>query len=300
MTSHNNDKKADSAETTATRRDLLAGAAASVLVRAGSGQTDREMTPTERALADSSIAHANCAIPPGPSASDRATINGFLAEPHRKGKRAGVIVIHEIFGVTDHIKSIACRFAEAGYTAVAPDFFSRKGAPPDAAGGFQPLMEFVNRIPDKQVLGDIDSAAAYLNSLSNSSGRIGVAGFCYGGRFAMLSAAECPLVNAAAAWYGRIAAGGGDQKMAPLDVVASMHAPLIGHFGAEDTSIPVADVGRLRDALKAAHKSFELYEYAGAGHAFNNDTRPMYRPEAAHLSWERTLHWFARWLRSAA
>ncbi len=222
----------------------------------------------------------------------------FVAQPKSETKRGTVLVIQEIFGLTDHIKDVACRYAQAGYTAIAPDFFSREGAPPDVAGGFEPLREFVGKIPDAQVMGDLDSAATYARSLPASNGKVGVVGYCWGGRFAMLYAAHAPDLNAAVAYYGRISGQPTPkQPVYPLDVADKINAPLLGAFGAEDAGIPPSEVARLRDALSAAHKTAELYVYEGAGHAFNNDTRPAYRPEAAQLAYQRSLDWFTEYIK---
>jgi carboxymethylenebutenolidase len=226
-------------------------------------------------------------------------VSGFLAEPHGTHKRGGVIVIHEIFGLTDHIKDVTCRLARAGYTALAPDLFTREGTPPDMAKGFAPLMAFVGKISDRQILGDLKSAVAYLRHYPHSNGKVGSVGFCWGGRFSMLLAADSPELNAAVAYYGRISGKPTENQFEyPLDIAGRMHAPLLGNFGALDTGIPPSEVDKLRQAMKEHHKTSELYEYAGAGHAFNNDTRESYNAEAAQLAWKRTLAWYAKYLKS--
>jgi carboxymethylenebutenolidase len=223
---------------------------------------------------------------------------GFLARPKGDNRRGGVIVIHEIFGLTDHIKDVACRFAQAGYDALAPDLFTREGTPPPLSGGFEPLREFVGKVPDSQILGDLQGAIAYLRRLPTSNGKVGSVGFCWGGRISMLLDAAAPDLNAAVAYYGRISGNPTpNQPTHPIDVVEEMHAPLLGHFGAEDAGIPPAEADKLRDALKAHDKVAEIYVYEHAGHAFNNDTREHYRPEAAKLALQRTLDGFARYLK---
>ena len=133
--------------------------------------------------------------------------------------------------------------------------------------------------------------------MEHSNGKVGIVGFCWGGRVAMLYDAHAPTLNAAIAYYGRIVGPTSpNQPQHPLALVAQMNAPLLGHFGAEDTSITPDHAAQLRDALEAAHKTAEIYVYDNAGHAFNNDTRESYRPEAAELSFQRSLDWFARYI----
>ena len=226
-----------------------------------------------------------------------AQVKAFLASPKTNHKRGGVIVVHEIFGLTDHIKSVAVRLAEAGYDAIAVDFFTNSGPLPDYKTDFKPLAEYVGKIPDSQIVSDTAGAAKTLRALPHSNGKVGIIGFCWGGRISMLYDAAAPDLNAAVAYYGRISGEKtANQPEYPIDVAAKMNAPLLGAFGAEDKGIPPTEVKKLEDALKAAHKTAELHEYEKAGHAFNNDTRESYRPEAAKLAWKRTLDWYHKYL----
>lgn len=274
------------------------GASAAVAAAASAGALGQDKTPG--ALNDSSLAHENVTFKSG---SD--TIEGFLCRPKGEGRRPSVIVVQEIFGVNDHIRDIACRLARAGYIGLAVNFFTREGKPPEGFG--PPLMEFVGRIADEQVLQDIRSASAYLRSRSDCTGKIGLVGFCWGGYFAMLAAAmpagadgKMPL-DASVAYYGRIrlAPNADRQKKphAPIEVVEKVRTPLLGHFGALDRGIPVEDVQAYQDELKKRGAVAEIHIYEGANHAFNNDTREMYHAEAAKLAWQRTLDWYARHLK---
>ena len=226
-----------------------------------------------------------------------ANVKAFLASPKTNHKRGGVIVVHEIFGLTDHIKSVAARLAEAGYDAIAVDFFSNAGQLPDIKGDFKPLMEYVTKIPDAQIMQDAEGAMKYLRGLPHSNGKVGIVGFCWGGRVSMLFDADAPDLNAAVAYYGRISGEKtANQPIYPIDVADKMTAPLLGAFGAEDKGIPPSEVDKLRVALKMAHKTADLHEYEKAGHAFNNDTRESYRADAAKLAWKRTLDWYKKYL----
>ncbi len=225
------------------------------------------------------------------------TVKAFLAAPKTNHRRGGVIVVHEIFGLSEHIKSVAVKLAEAGYDAIAVDFFSNAGPLPDTKGDFKPLMEYVSAISDSQILQDAADAAKTLRALPHSNGKVGIVGFCWGGRVSMLAAAETPHLNAAVAYYGRISGEKTThQPLYPIDVADKINAPLLGNFGAEDKGIPPSEVAKLGAALKAAHKTAELHEYDKAGHAFNNDTRESYRPDAAKLAWKRTLDWYHKYL----
>jgi carboxymethylenebutenolidase len=224
-------------------------------------------------------------------------IEAFYCRPKGEGKRGSVIVIQEIFGLNDHIREIACRVAKAGFNGLAVNFFTREGKPPE---GFGPeLMKFVGDISDAQVLGDITAATKYLRTKHESNEKVGTVGFCWGGRISMLAAAEVPHLNAAVAYYGRIrqATKTDKQPAGPIDVVGKIHAPLLGNFGALDRGIPAADVEALKEELKKHNKTAELYEYEGANHAFNNDTRESYNAEAAKLAWQRTLEWNDKYLK---
>jgi carboxymethylenebutenolidase len=226
-------------------------------------------------------------------------VQAFLATPTTEGKRGAVLVIHEIFGLTDHIKDVACRLAQAGYDALAVNMFTREGEPPSLSGGFEPLRAFVGSIPDSQIMSDLDAGAAYLQSRPGSNGKVGIVGFCWGGRVSMLFAAQARHLDAAVAYYGRInSAPTENQPASPMDLAEKMHAPLMGHFGGEDQGIPESDVHALQSTLEQYGKTAEIYVYPGAGHAFNNDTRPSYHAETAAVAWQRTLEWFRKYLAS--
>jgi carboxymethylenebutenolidase len=281
------------------RRALLekTGLVAAATVAALSGAEAQDATKAH-ALDDPNLEKKDITFDSKTEDGITATIKAFLATPKGRGKRGSVIVVHEIFGLNDHIKDVACRFAQAGYNALAINLFTREGEPPSAQGGFAPLMQFVGKIADAQVVADLKAAMKMLRARRDSNKKCGVVGFCWGGRVSMVLDGYAEELDAAVAYYGRIVGQKSDtQPLHALDLVDKMKAPLLGHFGGLDTGIPVADVEKLQAALKEKGKTVEIHIYEKAGHAFNNDTRPSYQKESAELAWKRTLEWYAKYLK---
>ena len=159
------------------------------------------------------------------------------------------------------------------------------------------MMEFVGKIPDSQLVGDLEALCIYLKQHPHSNKKVGIVGFCWGGRVSMITNGVSDKVDASVAYYGRVSgAKTVNQPAHPFDLAAKMHAPLLAHFGAKDQSIPPSEANKLREALLNAHKVSEVFVYEKAGHAFNNDTRESYEPESAKLAWSRTLAWFKKYL----
>jgi len=220
----------------------------------------------------------------------------YRAMPAGKGKLPVVLVVSEIFGVHEHIADVARRFARQGYLAIAPELFVRQGDA-GAYGEVAKLVdEVVSKAPDAQVMADLDACVAWAGANGGDVGRLGVTGFCWGGRITWLYAAHAPGVKAGVAWYGKLAPGATAlQPLQPVDVAARLHAPVLGLYGAVDTSIPLADVERMKAALatgNAQAKRSEFVVYPDAPHAFHADYRPSYRKEAAEDGWKRCLAWF--------
>lgn len=221
----------------------------------------------------------------------------LLAQPVAGSNRGSVIVIHEIFGLTNHIQDVACRFALAGYNVLAPNLFYLAGDPPSLSGGFGPLMEYARSIADAQVISDVAACASYLTNMDTSNGKAGAVGFCWGGRVCLLVAAQLPDLNASVAYYGRVKGDiSENHPKTPMDLVHSMTVPLMGHFGEIDGGIPVKDVEELKQTLLEDGRETEMYVYPEVGHAFNNDTREPYNEAAANLAMTRTLQWFEKYL----
>jgi carboxymethylenebutenolidase len=222
----------------------------------------------------------------------------YRAAPAGKREAPLVLVVSEIFGVHEHIADVARRFAKAGYFALAPELFARQGDPAMYGEVSKLVAEVVSQAPDAQVMQDLDACVAWARTQGASADRVGITGFCWGGRIVWLYAAHQPALRAAVAWYGRI---DGErtplQPTYPIDVAATLKAPVLGLYGGQDPAIPLAQVERMRKALagapSAAARASRMHVYADAPHAFHADYRPSYRAEAARDGWQRTLKWFA-------
>lgn len=287
------------------RRTFLGRAGSAAALGAVSAAAEAQDTKKISALDDPHIEKLEVTFPSKTKDGKTADMKAFLAAPIpppnvRWKPRGAVIVVHEIFGLNPHIRDVAARLAQAGYIALAPDLFTREGTPPKVEGSnFAPVMEFVGKVTDAQIMEDLKAGIASLQKRKDANHKVGVVGFCWGGRVSMLSAANIPELKAAVAFYGRITGKPSDnQPLHPLDVAAKMTVPLLGNFGEKDGGIPVTDVDKLRDTLKERKHPAELYVYEGAGHAFHNDTRESYRKEAAELAWKRTLGWFEKYLQA--
>lgn len=262
-------------------------------------------TPGEGfAPAASSIASTTVLTP------DDAIVSGETSIPsqgdnmpayHARPKNADgplpvVIVVQEIFGVHEHIRDLCRRLALEGYLAIAPELYFRQGEPGDFADIPTLLSGLVSKVPDNQVLGDLDHVASWASRNGGDAHRLMVTGFCWGGRIAWLYAAHNPQLKAAVAWYGKLV---GDKTLNsphhPVDIAVNLNAPVLGLYGGQDTGISLESVETMRQALRAANANAEIIVYPEAGHAFNADYRPSYHEESAKDGWERMLAWFKRY-----
>jgi carboxymethylenebutenolidase len=220
----------------------------------------------------------------------------YRAMPARGGPFPVVLVVQEIFGVHEHIRDVCRRFAKAGYLALAPELFARQGDVSRMTDVREIVANVVPRVPDAQVLADLDAAVAWAAASGRGdTARLAVTGFCWGGRIVWLYAAHSPRLKAGAAWYGRL--GGATDPLHPrhpLDVAGELKAPVLGLYGGADTGIPSDSVEQMRAALRAAGSASEIVVYAGAPHGFHADYRESYRAEPAEDGWKRTLAWFAK------
>ena len=221
-------------------------------------------------------------------------IPAYRAMPASGGPFPTVLVVHEIFGVHEHIKDICRRLAKLGYFAVAPLLYSREGDVASMSDTQQIIAKVVAKVPDNQVASDLDATVAWAKSTGKAdTTKLGITGFCWGGREVWLYAAHNPSVKAGVAWYGPLQLPPSDLRPKnPVDVVQLINVPVLGLYGGKDIGIPVAQIEQMRAALKAVGKSSEIVIYLDAGHGFNADYRPSYNPQAATDGWKRMQAWF--------
>ncbi|MFN4004746.1 MAG: dienelactone hydrolase family protein [Hylemonella sp.] len=219
----------------------------------------------------------------------------YRAMPAGKTRLPVVLVLSEIFGVHEYIADITHRFAREGYLAIAPELFVRQGDAQSYGEMAKLIAEVISKVPDAQVAGDLDATVAWAGAHGGDPDRVGVTGFCWGGRQTWLYAAHQPRIKAAVAWYGRLE---GERTALtprhPIDVAAQLHAPVLGLYGEADTGIPLASVERMKAALAAGNaqaRASQFVLYKDAPHAFHADYRPSYRQQAAQDGWQRCLAW---------
>jgi carboxymethylenebutenolidase len=227
------------------------------------------------------------------------TVNGqavpvYRAQPAGKTGLPVVLVISEIFGVHEHIADVARRFAKQGYLALAPDLFVRQGDAVHQPTQADLMKNIIAKTPDNEVLGDLDATVAWAKANGGNTDKLGITGFCWGGRITWLYTAHNPNVKAGVAWYGRVLG----EKTAinpehPIDLAAKIKAPVLGLYGAKDTGIPVESLEKMKAALAAAgNTKCTFVVYPNSGHAFHADYRPSYNEADAKDGYARALAWF--------
>jgi carboxymethylenebutenolidase len=223
-------------------------------------------------------------------------VPAYVARPAGKTNLPVVLVIQEIFGVHEYIADTARRFAKAGYMAIAPELFARQGDPTKYNAMADLIREVVSKVPDGQVMADLDGVVAWAGKNGGDAGKLAITGFCWGGRITWLYAAHSKNVKAGVAWYGRLVGQASElNPKHPVDVVSSINGPVLGLYGGADTGIPLDTVERMKTSLKdgsAAAKKSEFVVYEGAPHAFHADYRPSFRAEPAADGWKRCVDWF--------
>jgi carboxymethylenebutenolidase len=220
-------------------------------------------------------------------------IPAYRARPERGSAFPVILVVQEIFGVHEHIKDICRRLAKVGYLAIAPELYARQGDVSKLTD-INEIRTVVSKVSDAQVLADLDATVAWAKESGEGNVlRLGITGFCWGGRIVWLYAAHQRQLKAGVAWYGRlVGTPSALQPKHPIDVVSSLKAPVLGLYGAEDQGIPFETVEQMTAALRAAGGPSEIVVYPNAGHAFYADYRPSYRKEAAEDGWRRLQEWF--------
>ncbi len=227
-------------------------------------------------------------------------IPAYRAMPDKKGKKFPVVlVVQEIFGVHEHIKDVCRRFAKLGFMAIAPELYARQGDV-SKLKDFKDISKIVSKVPDSQVMSDLDAAVEYANkSGSGKTKNLGITGFCWGGRIVWLYSAHNPKVKAGAAWYGRLvnapnAAKNDLQPNMPIDFAESLKVPVIGFYGGLDTGIPQTSVEEMKKALAKGKSKSEINVYPNAKHGFHADYRDSYKKDDAEDAWKKLQEWFKK------
>jgi carboxymethylenebutenolidase len=219
----------------------------------------------------------------------------YRAMPSSGGPFPVILVVHEIFGVHEHIKDVCRRLAKQGLMAIAPDLYARQGDVsklPD----WQEIMKIVTKVPDQQVMADLDAAVAWAKTTGKAAdAKLSITGFCWGGRIVWMYSASNPKLKAGVAWYGSLSGPANEQRPKhPIDVAASLKAPVLGLYASLDGGIPVAHVEMMRRELRGAKSASEIVVFDGAQHGFHADYRPTYKKDAAEDAWKKLGEWLKK------
>jgi carboxymethylenebutenolidase len=221
------------------------------------------------------------------------TIPAYRAQPAIGSNFPVILVVQEIFGVHAYIQDVCRRLAKLGYLAIAPEMFYRQGDVSKLTDIAQ-IRQIVNKVPDAQVLSDLDATVAWAaKSANGNTQKLAITGFCWGGRITWLYAAHNYNVKAGVAWYGRLV--GESTPLTPkhpVDIAQKLHAPVLGLYGGKDTGISLDTVEQMRDRLTGCSTNSEIIVYPEAPHAFHADYRPSYRQTEAEDGWQRLQDWF--------
>jgi carboxymethylenebutenolidase len=229
---------------------------------------------------------------------DGKEMDAYRAMPASGTGFGTILVVQEIWGVHAHIADMCRRFAKVGYYAIAPELYFRQGDPKVIPDTQALIRDIVAKVPDEQVMNDLDSTVAFVKGEGKAdTAKLGITGFCWGGRIVWLYDAHNPAVKAGVAWYGPLARDATPlSPKHPVDIAKDLHGPVLGLYGAADTGISLESVEKMRAALKAAGTpaatKSEIITYPDTPHAFNADYRPSYRKEPAEDGWKRALAWF--------
>jgi len=270
------------------RRDFiwsaLGASAALALAQSASGQT---------VVTDSKgIVASDISIP-----TATGNLRGYRAMPDKDGPFPVVLVAAEVFGLNPYMKDVCRRLAKVGYYAIVPDLYTRK-ADLTTYTNIADIIPIVNAKTDTEMLADFDATAAFAKASGKGDiERLGMTGFCRGGRTTWMYAAHNPKLRAAVTWYGTLGGKPSDaMPRHPLDLARMIKVPVLGLYGGKDSGIPLADVDKMREELKGSGSKSEFVVYAEAGHGFNADFRPdNYRKDDAEDGWKRMLAWFRLW-----
>jgi carboxymethylenebutenolidase len=224
------------------------------------------------------------------------SIPAYRAMPASGSNFPVILVIQEIFGVHAHIQDICRRLAKLGYLAIAPEMFARQGDVSKMTDIQEIRSKVVSKVPDAQAMSDLDATVDWAQkSAKGNINKLGITGFCWGGRMVWLYSSHNPKVKAGVAWYGRLV--GNSTALTPkhpIDIAATLKVPVLGLYGGKDESIPNDTVEKMRDVLKTGSSGSEIVLYPDTPHAFNADYRPTYREKEAEDAWKRLQDWFKK------
>src|SRR5215471_4896912 len=222
----------------------------------------------------------------------------YFAKPANAQNPPVILVAMEIFGLHEYIKDVTRRLAKLGAFAVAPDYYFRKGVDLTKITEVPQLMPIVNTKPDAELLSDLDATVAWAKSQGGDTSRLGIMGFCRGGRTVWEYAAHNKDLKAAVAFYGTVVDPPAQKSLwpkSPTELAPEMKAPVLGLYGEADQGIPLGQVDAMKAGLQSAGKTFEIKIYPGAPHGFHADYRPSYRKEAAEDAWNQMIAWFKKY-----
>jgi len=224
---------------------------------------------------------------------DGVQVPVYRAQPEGKTNLPVILVVSEIFGVHEHIADVARRLAKQGYLALAPDLFVRQGDPQKAASIAELQRDIISKTPDAQVMADLDATVAWAKANGGNGDKIGITGFCWGGRITWMYAAHNPSIKAGVAWYGRLL---GDSTPVtprhPVDIAGSLSVPVLGLYGLKDTGISQESITVMKAALAKGPNKSTFVIYPNSGHAFHADYRASYVEADAKDGWGRLQAWF--------
>jgi carboxymethylenebutenolidase len=274
------------------RRDFMSGSIASGFALAAQPICAQTMIQTDTIDLDHGMAQVR---------TDNGNIPAYYAMPSRMSTPGTwstmpiILVVQEIFGVHEHIKDVARRFAKLGYLAVAPELFHRQGDVSQLKDNKEIFAKVVSKVPDHQVMRDLDATVRWAELQGGSRYKLGITGFCWGGRITWMYTAYNDYVKAGVAWYGRLVGDKNAMTPAnPIDVVSNIKAPVLGLYGGADAGIPNNTVEQMNAALKKAGKPSMIHLYPDTPHAFHADYRPSYRQKEAWDGWDRCIAWFKK------
>jgi carboxymethylenebutenolidase len=229
------------------------------------------------------------------------SVPAYYAAPEGKTDIPIVAVVQEIFGIHEHIQDVCRRLAKEGYFAIAVNLYERQGDASAYTDIPKLIQDIVAKVPDEQVMSDLDASVAWAAQHGGDDSRVGVTGFCWGGRITWMYTAHSAKVKAGVAWYGKLTTGHGPLiKRHPVEVARELHGPVLGLYGAQDNSIPLADVETMKQRLadgNAHAQASQIVVYPDSGHAFFADYRPSYNEKDARDGWQKAIDWFAKYLK---